>query len=95
LALVITLLSLLARVTLVTIGLHILLSHSGLNVTVLQEALHDAGVQMPFPTQNVNLQVEPQTVVRLSQASWTRVARKSASENCTTRELVAGVIPPP
>jgi small-conductance mechanosensitive channel len=34
----------------------------------LQQALDAAGIEMPYPTQNVNFQVEPETVSRLSQA---------------------------
>ena len=34
----------------------------------LQRALDAAGIKMPYPTQNVNFQVEPETVTRLSQA---------------------------
>jgi small-conductance mechanosensitive channel len=36
--------------------------------TVLQEALDAAGIESPCPTQNVNLQVEEETVDRVSQA---------------------------
>jgi small-conductance mechanosensitive channel len=36
--------------------------------TALQQALDAAGIKMPYPTQNVNLQVEPETVSRLSEA---------------------------
>jgi small-conductance mechanosensitive channel len=36
--------------------------------TAPQEALDAAGIECPYPIQNVNLQVEPETVGRLSQA---------------------------
>ena len=36
--------------------------------TALQQALDAAGIKMPYPTQNVNLQVEPETVSRLLEA---------------------------
>jgi small-conductance mechanosensitive channel len=36
--------------------------------TVLQEALDEAGIESPYPIQAVKLQVEPDTVDRLSQA---------------------------
>jgi hypothetical protein len=36
--------------------------------TALQEALDAAGIKSPYPTQSVNLQVEPETVDRLSRA---------------------------
>jgi MscS family membrane protein len=35
--------------------------------TALQEALDTAGIDMPYPTQNVNLNVEPETVDRISE----------------------------
>ena len=34
----------------------------------LQQALDAAGIEVPYPTQNVNFQVEPETVSSLSQA---------------------------
>jgi MscS family membrane protein len=36
--------------------------------TALQEALDEAGIECPYPIQTVNLQVEPETVDRLSRA---------------------------
>jgi hypothetical protein len=36
--------------------------------TLLQQALDAAGVDMPYPTQNFNLQVEQETAGRLAQA---------------------------
>ncbi len=36
--------------------------------TALQHALDEAGIECPFPTQTLNLQVEPQAVDRISQA---------------------------
>jgi small-conductance mechanosensitive channel len=36
--------------------------------TALQEALDEAGIESPYPIQTVNLQVEPETVDRLSRA---------------------------
>jgi MscS family membrane protein len=36
--------------------------------TALQEALDAAGIESPYPIQNVNLQVEPETVDRVSRA---------------------------
>jgi small conductance mechanosensitive channel len=35
----------------------------------LQRALDDAGIESPFPTQSLNLQVEPETVRLVSWAS--------------------------
>jgi small conductance mechanosensitive channel len=37
--------------------------------TALQHALDEAGIKCPFPTQTLNLQVEPETVDRLLQTS--------------------------
>jgi small-conductance mechanosensitive channel len=36
--------------------------------TALQQALDEAGVDMPFPTQSISLQLEPDSVSRLAQA---------------------------
>jgi small-conductance mechanosensitive channel len=37
--------------------------------TVLQHALDAAGIESPYPTQNLNLQVDPDGAERLAQAS--------------------------
>jgi small-conductance mechanosensitive channel len=36
--------------------------------TAPQESLSAVGIEIPFPTQNLNLQVQPEAVDRLSQS---------------------------